>query len=267
MMAENTAELVEKEEQDSTPKPSRISDLEPKIRLTGTVQRLELYGAFVDIGVGVNAILHISKLGERVNRVSEVLSIGDEIEVWVETVDPGREQVTVTMVEPLAVEWRDLKQGQIYSGTITRLEKYGAFVDIGAEKDGLVHISELSHDYVKHPSEAVKVGDVIQVQVIGFNKRKRRIDLSRKVLLDSPEAIVEEEEPEVEDDEVVLPTAMEIALRRAMSQTGPSEQPITSEAIGKSKTRDRKSREKQEDILSRTLKLSQESSDEPEPAS
>ena len=267
-MAEETAELVGNEEVLDTPaSASMISDLKPKMRLTGTVMSLELYGAFVDIGVGVNAILHISKLGERVNRVSEVLSVGDEIEVWIETVDPGREQVTVTMLEPLAVEWRDMKDGQIYSGTVTRLEKYGAFVNIGAEKDGLVHISELSHDYIKHPSEAVKVDDVIQVQVIGFNKRKRRIDLSRKALLDSPEAFVEETELEVEDEEIDLPTAMEIALRRAMSQSEPSKHPSAPQSVGKSKTQTRKTREKQEDILSRTLKLSQEASDEPAPAS
>lgn len=265
-MAEESAELVENEMQETSASPARISELKPKMRLKGTVVSLELYGAFVDIGVEANAILHISKLGERVNRVAEVLSIGDEVDVWVETVDPGREQVTITMIEPLAVDWRELKKGQVYTGTITRLEKYGAFVDIGAEKEGLIHISELSHDYVKHPSEAVKVGDEVQVQVIDFNRKKRRIDLSRKVLLDSPEASIEEAELEEEDEEVMLPTAMEIALRRAMSQSEPSEKPATQKTAVKSQTRTRKTREKQEDILSRTLKLNQETSDEPAPA-
>ncbi len=265
-MAEESAELVEYEVPETPASPSRISDLAPKMQLKGSVVSIELYGAFVDVGVEANAILHISKLGERVNRVSEVLSVGDEVDVWVETVDPGREQITITMIEPLAVDWRDLRKGQVYSGTVTRLEKYGAFVDIGAEKDGLIHISELSHDYVKHPSEAVKVGDEVQVQVIDFNKRKRRIDLSRKVLLDSPEAIIEEAEIELEDEEVELPTAMEIALRRAMSQSEPSEKPAAQKTAEKSLSRTRKTREKQEDILNRTLKLSHETSDEPAPA-
>ncbi len=265
-MAEESAELVEYEVPETPASPSRISDLAPKMQLKGSVVSIELYGAFVDVGVEANAILHISKLGERVNRVSEVLSVGDEVDVWVETVDPGREQITITMIEPLAVDWRDLRKGQVYSGTVTRLEKYGAFVDIGAEKDGLIHISELSHDYVKHPSEAVKVGDEVQVQVIDFNKRKRRIDLSRKVLLDSPEAIIEEAEIELEDEEVELPTAMEIALRRAMSQSEPPEKPAAQKTAEKSLSRTRKTREKQEDILNRTLKLSHETSDEPAPA-
>lgn len=265
-MAEESAEIVENEEMEKPASPSRISDLEPKMRLKGTVVSLELYGAFIDIGVGVNAILHISKLGERVNRVAEVLSVGDEVEVWVETVDPGREQVTVTKVEPHAVDWGELKKGQVYTGTITRLEKYGAFVDIGAEKEGLIHISELNNDYVKHPSEVVKVGDEVQVQVLDFSKRKRRIDLSRKALLDSDEQVIEEAEAEVEDEDVELPTAMEIALRRAMSQSEPSDKKATQKTPGKSQASGQKTRETQEDILSRTLKLNQETSDEPTPA-
>ena len=181
-MAEEVAGFEDQnEEPTSTPVTdvSAISDLEPKMKLTGTVERLELYGAFIDLGMGSSAILHISKMGKRVNRVADVLAVGDEVDVWIDSVDPDKGQITVTMQEPLAVEWSDLQVGQVYDGTVTRLEKFGAFVDIGAEKEGLVHISELNHEYVKHPSEAVKVGEAIQVRVLGFSKRKRRIDLSR----------------------------------------------------------------------------------------
>ena len=159
----------------SPERPESLSDLKPKMKLTGTVTRLELYGAFIDLGIGVNALIHISQLGkERVNRVAEVLNVGDEVTVWVDKVDPQREQVMVTMIEPLAVEWGELDKGQMYAGTVTRLENFGAFVDIGAEREGLVHISELSHEYVKQPGEVVKVGDEVQVQVLGYSKRKRR---------------------------------------------------------------------------------------------
>ncbi|HSG14861.1 MAG TPA: S1 RNA-binding domain-containing protein [Anaerolineae bacterium] len=235
---------------------SGIRDLKPKMKLTGTVERLELYGAFVDLGAGTSAILHISKMGKRVNRVSDVLAIGDEVDVWVESVDPGKEQITVTMQEPLAVEWSDLQVGQTYDGTVTRLEKFGAFIDIGAEKEGLVHISELNHEYVKHPSEAVKVGEEIQVRVLGFNKRKRRIDLSRKALLESADA----ELPEVDDieaeEEVALPTAMEIALRRAMGNG--DEAPVPAKKKSAPRSGSQQKRDVQDDILSRTLKLSQD---------
>jgi ribosomal protein S1 len=237
-------------------KRQSILDLQPKMKLSGTVQRLELYGAFIDIGYGVSAILHISKLDRKVNRISDALAVGDEIAVWVDSIDPQRDQVTVSMIEPLAVEWRDLKKDQVYTGTVTRLEKFGAFVDIGAEKEGLVHISELSHDYIKHPSEAVKNGETIQVVVLGFNKRKRRIDLSRKAMLGIQEA--EEEVEETESDEVEeAPTSMQIAMRRAMHDS-PDEQ-SDSEADTKAGAGEATKRGEQEDILSRTLKLSQES--------
>jgi ribosomal protein S1 len=183
-------ELAENIEETTPPSPKSINDLKPKMKVTGKVTRLELYGAFIDLGIDTNAILHISKIDEKVNRISDAFQVGDEVTVWIEEVDPDRNQVTVTMLEPLAVEWSDLQEGQVYTGTVVRLEKFGAFVNIGAEKEGLIHVSELSHDFVKHPSEVVKVDDAVEVKVLGFNKRKRRIDLSRKALLDAPESEV-----------------------------------------------------------------------------
>jgi transcriptional accessory protein Tex/SPT6 len=251
--------------------PTNLIDLKPKMKLAGTVKRLELYGAFIDVGLDVNALVHISKLGkERVNRVSDVLNEGDEVTVWVEKADAAAQQIMVTMVQPLAVDWADLKDGQVYNGRINRLENFGAFVDIGAEREGLVHISELSHDYVKHPSEVYNVGDEVQVQVLGFSKRKRRIDLSVKALLEQPEKAVETnyggsgkgrgrgrqeevyEDFEMEEEEQ-LPTAMEIALRQAMGDSAPA----PTKSKGRKQRQNKKQyREQQEDILSRTLQVS-----------
>jgi ribosomal protein S1 len=234
--------------------PGSLDELDRKMKLKGTVERLELYGAFIDIGLDATALIHISKMGKgHVNRVSDVLSVGDDVEVWVEKIDPEQKQVMVSMVEPLAVEWSDLKEGQHYTGTVMRLESYGAFVDIGAEREGLVHISELSHDYVKHPSEVVNVGDEVEVQVIGFNRRKRRIDLSIKALQNAPEreAVASAEDvADFEDEPDELPTAMEIAMRRAMGKQ-------EGEGGSKNKKKGRRQRKRggQEDILSRTLKL------------
>lgn len=260
-MAEEIAENIEETTGETTPaSPESIDDLKPKMIVTGKVTRLELYGAFIDLGIDVNAILHISKLDEKVNRISDAFDVGDEVEVWIENVDRNRNQVTVTMLEPVAVEWSDLKEGRVYTGTVTRLEKFGAFVDIGAEKEGLIHVSELSHDYVKHPSEEVSVGDEVQVKVLGFNKRKRRIDLSRKALLETPESeltVDEIEEVEPEEDEEV-PTAMEIALRRAMGKTSDGK----GSKSGRKKDKREKLRSAQDDLLSRTLKVSQEAANE-----
>lgn len=255
--------------------PLTINDLKPKMKLTGKVERLELYGAFIDIGVGVNALIHISQLSEgRVNRVSDALKVGDEVTVWVEKVDPQTQQIMVTMIQPLAVDWSDLKVGNTYTGTVSRLETFGAFVNIGAEREGLVHISELSHDYVKSPGEVVKVGDEVQVQVLGFSKRKRRIDLSMKALLEKPEPVhhepasesrgggrrgrgaqqVEVEEYAVDEEEEELPTAMEVALRRAMGS-----ERLDAIRDGRKKNKKARQRERgrsqQEELLRRTLQL------------
>ena len=260
-MAEEGAEknLAEGVEATEVPSPSSLAELKRKMQLKGTVARLELYGAFIDIGVGTNAILHISKLPDRVNRISDVLSVGDEVSVWVLNVDTNKEQVTVTMIAPLAVEWSDLKIGQVYGGRVTRLERFGAFVDIGAEKEGLIHISELSHDFIKQPSEAVKIDQDIDVQILGFSKRKRRIDLSRKALLNTQELEVEEIEEEVEEEEEELPTAMEMAIRRAMTEPPDVGEPADTSQTDISGSD--KGRSEQDDILSRTLKLGQEVSE------
>ncbi len=251
------SEQVELKEKSETV-PRSISQLQQKMKITGKVRRLELYGAFIDIGLDKPAILHISKLSKRVNRISDALAVGDEVEVWIESVDELKNQVTLTMQEPLAVEWRDLKKGQSYTGLVTRLEKFGAFVDIGAEKEGLVHISELSNDFIKHPSEAVKQGEEIQVLVLDYNKRKRRIDLSRKALLNK---LIEENEVEVveidADEEEEMPTAMEIALRQAMTETSDDEAAVKASASTGGSPASEK-REQQDDILSRTLKLNPE---------
>ena len=253
-----------KEVETPTEKPESISDLQPKMKLNGIVTRLELYGAFIDLGVGTQALIHISQLGnDHVNRVADVLSEGQEVTVWVTKVDPGREQIMVTMIEPLEVDWQDLENGQMYTGKVTRLENFGAFVDIGAEREGLVHISELSHDYVKHPSEAVSIGDEVKVQVLGFNKRKRRIDLSIKALLDKPDSeeptIQEIQSMDFEEEEFdEVPTAMEFALRQALGEDMPSpDNRRRSRKQGKKRRkREKNMRAQQEDLLDRTLHVS-----------
>ena len=245
-----------------TSAPTSLGDLEPKMKLEGVVKRLELYGAFIDVGIGVDGLIHISKLGtEHVNRVADVLNEGDKVTVWVEKVDPSRNQLMLTMIQPLGVDWKDLKDGQIYTGTVTRTENFGAFVNIGAEREGLVHISELSHDYIKSPTDVVNVGDEVQVQVLGFNRRKRRIDLSVKALLDKPESEtnayvgsvqdfqveVEEEEPEFE-----MPNAMEIPFRRAMGDDAPKADRKRKQSKKRRRNREQYRRQ-QDDLLSRTL--------------
>jgi predicted RNA-binding protein with RPS1 domain len=135
------------------------------------------------------------------------------------------------------------------------LEKFGAFIEIGAERPGLVHISEMTHDYIKSPNDVVKEGDEVEVQILEVNRRKRQIKLSMKALEEKPvkvaKAVLQPKEKEAveegEKDEPV-PTAMEMALREAMERSkGKSE-----EEKGKGKRKSSKDSE-MEQILSRTL--------------
>ncbi len=264
-MEENSSETTVEPVAVST--PTSIEEITPKMKLKGKVSRLELYGAFIDIGVGTNALIHISKLTkDHVNRVSDVLQVGDDVAVWVEKVNPDQGQIMVTMVEPLAVEWSDLEKGQTFTGTVTRLENYGAFVDIGAEREGLVHISEISHDYVKHPSELLSVGDEVGVEVLGFSRRKRRIDLSIKSLQEKPEmqnaemATIVQEEPEVFEEEFEeVPTAMEVALRKAMGDESIDALEGQNKRNRKKGRRKRRPSQDQEELLDRTLQFQHDS--------
>ncbi|MFT7585382.1 MAG: small subunit ribosomal protein S1 [Cellvibrionaceae bacterium] len=232
--------------------PTGIDDLKRKMKLKGTVTRLDLYGAFINIGLGAPAILHISHLGKRVNRVADVLSKGDEVEVWVDRVDQASNMVNVTMNRPLAVEWSDLAEGNSYTGRVTRLENFGAFIHIGAEKEGLAHVSELSHEYVRHPREILNVDDHVQVKVLDFSRKKRRINLSVKALQEKPEASLEEmsvaDLDYKEEDYGEVPTAMEFALRNAMGDDAP---PSGGRKVKKKKKKGRRAH--QNDVISRTL--------------
>lgn len=191
--------------------PQAITELEPKMRLQGVVKDTQLYGAVVDIGLEFDGVVHISQLApQRVNRVSDVVNPGDTVTVWVTKVNSEKGRIGLTMVEPPAVEWNELVEGKTYTGAVTRLERYGAFVDIGAERPGLLHVREMSSGYVRDPSELVRVGDQVEVRLLKLDRRRRRIDLTMMGIDNFEEQDESEQEP--------LMTAMEIALQQAQAQ-------------------------------------------------
>ena len=230
--------------------PKSIEDVKPKDQFTGTVVKTMLAGAAVDISVGVPGFIHISQLqSEKVNRVEDVVEEGQTVEVWVKRVYPKKDRIELTMIEPLALEWREIKEGMTVQGTIERLEKYGAFVEIGAERPGLVHISELAHGYIRTPGDAVSEGDEVEVKVLSVNRRKKQIKLSMKALMEDPEKLVQEAKKEVEaENNQPVPTAMEMAIRSAMER---SQQDET--ADNKPDKKENASNDELEDIYSRTL--------------
>src|SRR5574339_161309 len=160
---------------------------EPKTKLSGKVLKTTLAGALVDVGQSLPGVIHISQLStESVNKVEDVVQEGQTIEVWVRRV--RKDRIELTMIQPLALEWKEIEPDMVVKGKVVRLEAYGAFVDIGAERPGMVHVSELAHGYVKTPNEIVKEGDEVEAKVLDVNRKKKQIKLSMKAL-----------EPEIEE--------------------------------------------------------------------
>jgi small subunit ribosomal protein S1 len=171
----------------TTPEIAPVAALEPKTKLNGKVLKTTLAGALVDIGQGLPGVIHISQLSkDAVNKVEDVVKEGQIVEVWVRRVKKDR--IELTMIQPLALEWKEIEPDMVVKGKVVRLETYGAFIDIGAERPGMVHVSELAHGYVKTPGEIVKEGDEIEAKVIDVDRKKKQIKLSMKAL-----------EPEVEE--------------------------------------------------------------------
>lgn len=223
----------------------RLNELKPGQQLAGKVTRIGLFGAFLDVGAETEGLAHISMLSpQKVNRAEDVLQLGQQVECWVHALDAGAGRLELTLVRPLSLKWNDVKPGLRLTGTVIRLEKFGAFVDIGAERPGLVHVSEMANEYVSNPGDVVKVGDEVQVAVLDADRRKRQIRLSMKAA-----AVAPVEQP-VQEEEVV-PTAMEFALRQAMAQGEPPAATLPSEEERSAPPR---ARSKQDEILARTLK-------------
>lgn len=195
--------------EESIVQPTSISELRPKMRLTGKVTRTELYGAFVDLGLEREGMVHISRLANRrVSKVTDKVQPGDTVTVWVLDVNPEAGRIGLTMVEPAEVDWNDLEEGQIRKGKVVRLERYGAFVDLGAEKPGLLHIRDMGQQYVRQASDVMKENEEVEVRILRLDRHKRQIDLT----LDLGEA-----SPAEEGGEEPFLSPMEQAFRKAQS--------------------------------------------------
>jgi predicted RNA-binding protein with RPS1 domain len=240
----------------------------------GTVKRIADFGAFVDIGVGRDGLVHISELSvKRVGKVSDLLTEGQQVPMWIKKLDRERNRISLTMISPDTKTLRDVSQGDIVNGTVTRILPYGAFVDIGVGRDALLHVREMGERYIAKPEEVVTVGEQIEVRIIEVQRRRGRIDLSIKGLRPEPEvegahaqqgdsaagdqsagSVVAQDEaaPEPVDQfaDMEMPSAMELALRKAMDQSG-VELKISKK---KDKQRAEQKRQQQEEIYERTLK-------------
>ena len=181
-----------------------LSKLSKGMRLKGTVSSIVDFGAFVDLG-GIDGLVHISELSwSHVNHPSEVVKVGDEVEVEVLDVDLQRERISLGLKQTTEDPWIKLVEnypvGSIVDGKVTKIVPFGAFVELGSNVEGLVHISEMSPRHIDAPQQVVHVGDV--VKVMDINSERRRISLSMKAAADElgfeievDESVVVEERP------------------------------------------------------------------------
>jgi small subunit ribosomal protein S1 len=180
-----------------------LDNLEKGMRVGGKVSSIVSFGAFVNLG-GIDGLIHISELSWcHVEKPSEVLSVGDEVDVEILEVDKERERISLSLKACQADPWeqlsRDVQVGEVINGVVTKLVPFGAFVQVRPGIEGLIHISELSRRHVEQPDEVVAVGQQIDVKVIDIDIDRRRISLSLKQIMGD----MEEEEDYYEQPDTV----------------------------------------------------------------
>src|SRR5687768_4978147 len=164
----------------------------------GVVSSIVNFGAFVDLG-GVDGLVHVSELSwKHVDHPSEVVEVGQEVEVEVLDVDLERERVSLSLKATQEDPWRQFARahavGDVVEGRVTKLVPFGAFVELDDAIEGLVHISELAEHHVERPEDEVNVHDRIEVRIIDIDLDRRRISLSRKQTMPEAAGAIPEEE-------------------------------------------------------------------------
>ncbi len=201
---------VEREELNNKRKELWAS-LEVDQLIEGTVQRLTDFGAFVDLG-GVDGLIHISDLSwNRVKHPSNVVKVGQKVLVRVLALDKDKNRISLglkqTIEEPWSAFSKNVKVGDVVEGTVVNLLDFGAFVRLNEGVDGLLHVSQISKEHINKPSDALKIGQKLNVKVIEINEEDKKISLSLKDAMETNEETTEtitlNEEPEVTIGDIV----------------------------------------------------------------
>lgn len=174
---------LEKEELEKK-KHKLLQSIKKNDRMSGVVKRITNFGAFVDIG-GIDGLVHINDLSwKRVKHPSEVVNVGDNVEVYVLDVDKARERISLGLKNVNDDPWLNIKEkyteGNIYEGTVVRLLSFGAFVMLDGGIEGLVHISEIADKRIEKPEDVLEIGDKVTVKLLGIDEKGKKIKLSIK---------------------------------------------------------------------------------------
>jgi small subunit ribosomal protein S1 len=165
-------------------------------RVTGTVTRLMDFGAFVELEPGIEGLVHVSEMawGKKVHKPSDILKPGDTVEAVVLSVSPGERRISLGLKQALGDPWIEVPRkfpiGSAVEGPVTRLMKFGAFVQLADGVEGLVHVSEITADRrINHPQDILHAGEIVKAQVLAIDTEKRQLRLSIKQLV--PTSLVE----------------------------------------------------------------------------
>jgi small subunit ribosomal protein S1 len=179
------------EDEELAAKQRRFSELKEGDTVRGEVRSLTDYGAFIDIG-GADALLHVGEISwHRVNKPSDVLSVGQRIDARILKIDPEKRRIGISMKQLQSHPWdavaEKYKAGERVRGNISRIADFGAFVEVESGVEGLIHISEMSWaKKVRHPGDLVKVGESVEAVILGVNLAERRMSLGLKQTLGDP---------------------------------------------------------------------------------
>ena len=179
------------------------NEIEVGKKYHGVVKSLTSYGAFVDIG-GIDGMVHVSELSwSRIKQPSDVLSVGDEIDVYVISFDKEKRKISLGYKDPNGNPWTVFTNtygvGSVAKVTIVKLMPFGAFAEVLPGVDGLIHISQIANRRIGKPEDVLTVGDVVDAKITAIDDEKHKISLSIRALSEPAPAAVEEEEEEVEE--------------------------------------------------------------------
>lgn len=160
--------------------------------LEGTVSRITNFGAFVHLGSGIEGLIHISELSwNRVKTVQEVVKVGDAVTVLVISVDVEHKKIGLSLKQLKSHPWleaiQNFREGDVYAGTVTRLEPFGAFIRLAPNLEGLAHVSQLSEKRISKPEEVLRIGDEVQAKIIKIDRDHHKVGLSLKQVIQDKE--------------------------------------------------------------------------------
>jgi len=188
------------EEEREKKRKELLEKIEENVVLEGTVKNITEYGAFIDLD-GLDGLLHITDMSwGRINHPSEILSIGDTINVKVIKYDHERQRVSLGLKQLSPDPWENIEEkypiGVRIKGKVVSITDYGAFIELEEGVEGMVHVTEMAWGKkLRHPSKIVDLGEMVEIEVIGVDPEKKRISLSMKQLEKDPWQVVEEKYP------------------------------------------------------------------------